>query len=252
MGLREALRGLVSKHDEGRLGQPATFCDDVPPLSTCTDFTTPTAKVYPGITAGAHYGEARIYKLQTESSPGSKVASPPAPTARSTTMTDSSVACSGETSTLCTENRYTLAEVAARIAFTDRYGDFRARARVVAAPPSPYAAIKPPVIVDRKPLPSESKSQRGQSANARDPLTAGSEPPAKDMSSRRSAKLDVKGAVRRRDVAILSAWRNPSMARRPILVQVFVRRLPALRRDRLECLTLCCLSVLEYDVEPHP
>ncbi|KAK1585007.1 uncharacterized protein LY79DRAFT_559499 [Colletotrichum navitas] len=167
MGLRAALRGLVSMHDEGRLEQPATFChnnNNDRLLSPYDNSKTPLAKMGHDTRTGVHLGQARVYKIRAESSSGIRPVSPPASAARSTTLTDSSVMYRTGTNTLHTENRYTLAEMAARVAFTDRCGYCGSRTRVVSIPPGPSTKDKPVVIVKRKPLPSQSKSVQGSRA----------------------------------------------------------------------------------------
>ncbi|KAK2043699.1 hypothetical protein LZ31DRAFT_576321 [Colletotrichum somersetense] len=164
MGLRAAFQGLVSKHDEGRFELPAASCrDDNRQLPRAySDFNTPMAEMGHDLRTGVHLGEARVYKIQTEIRPKVKTVSPPASAARNTTLTDSSMACHPGTNTLYTEKRYNLAEVAARMAFTDRYGNCGTQDRVVSIPPTPPTKAKPVVVVKRKPLPSESKVVQGR------------------------------------------------------------------------------------------
>ncbi|KAK2055074.1 hypothetical protein LY76DRAFT_638023 [Colletotrichum caudatum] len=165
MGLRAALQGLVSKHDEGRFALPAARCrDDNRQLPRAYgDFDTPKAEMGHDLRTGVHLGEARVYRIHTEIRPKVKTFSPPASaTRRNTALTDSSMARRPGTDTLHAENRYSLAEVAARMAFANRYGNCGARDRVVPIPPTPPTRAESVVVVERKPLPGESKAVRGR------------------------------------------------------------------------------------------
>ncbi|EFQ32484.1 uncharacterized protein GLRG_07754 [Colletotrichum graminicola M1.001] len=137
------------------------FRDGDQPLSPYSNSKTPLAEMGHDTRNGVHLGQSRVYKIQRETPPKSKPVSSPASTARSTTITDSSVSCRVGTNTLSTENRYTLAEAAARVAFADRCGSCGSRARVVSIPPGPSTKGKPVGAVKEKPLPSRPRSVHG-------------------------------------------------------------------------------------------
>ncbi|KAK1967324.1 hypothetical protein LY78DRAFT_656417 [Colletotrichum sublineola] len=160
MGLCEALRGLVSKHDDCRFEQSTACC------SNDSNFTTPMARVY--------CGEARVSENQPESSSKGKFVSPPASTARRTTSTYSSVPRHSEANARYTENGYTLAEMSARMAYTNRYGNRKPQTHASSTTPSRSPKAKPVVIVKRKPLPNESKSAQGSRTPS--PLRSTDEP----------------------------------------------------------------------------
>ncbi|KAK1979299.1 hypothetical protein LZ30DRAFT_690792 [Colletotrichum cereale] len=152
MGLRAAFRGLVSKRTDGQLEQPHL---------PYRNFTTPLAKASHDTIVNVHPGETRVaYNHAKDSSTRIPVPSPVFD-ARNTTLAETSTTYLTKNTAVCTENQYTLAEMAARMAYTARHGDHEAQARAVSIPPRLPAKVEPVVIVKRKSVPSRSVSVQG-------------------------------------------------------------------------------------------
>ncbi|WQF77435.1 hypothetical protein CDEST_02449 [Colletotrichum destructivum] len=166
MGLRVSLKSLLSKNDNNQPQQPTTCCNhDVQLLLPYSNFTPSNPEASHQTSASSNLHRAETSNVQAgyslEKALTRKPVSPPASTLGITNSLDTGEAHSSKDGIACSEKQYSLAEMAARVAYTAQGNSRRANNRD-ASPPSPDPTIKigTAIAIKRGPLTNHSKEPR--------------------------------------------------------------------------------------------
>ncbi|TQN65151.1 hypothetical protein CSHISOI_10274 [Colletotrichum shisoi] len=163
MGLRVSLKSLVSRNDNNQPQQPTTCCHhDVRLLLPYSNFTPSNPEASHQTRASSNLHTAETSEVQAgyslEKALTRKPVSPPASTLGITNSLDTGETYPSKDGTACSEKQYSLAEMAARVAYTAQVDGHRGENRD-GSPPSRDSTIKigTAIAIKRGPLTYHSK-----------------------------------------------------------------------------------------------
>lgn len=163
MGLRISLKSLVSKNDNNQPQQPTTCCShDMQLLLPYSNFTPLNPETTHQTRTSSNLHGTEISDVQAgyslEKALARKPVSPPASTLGITNSLDMCGTHSSKDGTACSEKQYSLAEMAARVAYTAQDNSHRANNRDASTPsPDPNTKIGTAIAIKRGPLTHHSK-----------------------------------------------------------------------------------------------